>query len=143
MCILRTCHVLFTFICVCLYIVVSYYVYIEDTCLIYVICVCLYIVVSYYVYIEDTCLIYVICVCLYIVILVLSYLPFFGIELTPIFWYGVVFHFFCVLIGSTADQTLCVILFIDTSKKKYTNTISFTDKTCAISDIDNINMIPD
>jgi hypothetical protein len=44
-------------ICVCLYIVVSYYVYIEDTCLIYVICVCLYRVVSYYVYIEDTCLI--------------------------------------------------------------------------------------
>jgi hypothetical protein len=37
-------------------------VYIEGTCLIYVICVCLYIVVSYYVYmyIEDACLIYVI-----------------------------------------------------------------------------------
>jgi hypothetical protein len=31
----------------------------------------------------------------------------------------------------------------DTSKRKYTNTISFTDKTCAISDIDDINMIPD
>ena len=55
-------------ICVCLYIVVSYYVYIEDSCLIYVICVCLYIVVSYYVYIEDACFIYVICVCLYIVV---------------------------------------------------------------------------
>jgi hypothetical protein len=38
---------------------------------------------------------------------------------------------------------MCVILFIDTNKKKYTNTISFTDTTCAISDIDDINMIPD
>ena len=104
----------------------------------------------------------------YLPFLILSYIPFFGIELSPIFgielssilWYWVISHFLVLsylqyfgielspnfgmeLFGSTADQTLCVILFIDTSKKKYTNTISFTDKTCAISDIDNINMIPD
>jgi hypothetical protein len=35
------------------------------------------------------------------------------------------FPFFGVLIRSTADQPLCVILFIDTSKKKYTSTIFF------------------
>ena len=65
---------------------------------------------------------------------VLSYLPFlgywvifhfFGIELSPIFLVLSCFPFFGVLIGSTADQPLCVILFIDTSKKKYTSTIFF------------------
>jgi hypothetical protein len=68
-------------------------------------------------------------------ILVLSYLPF--------FWYWVVFHF--LVYWSDQQQTNHCVWFclLTPVKRNIQVQYFFTDKTCSISAIDNINMIYD